>query len=63
MVTIQLPADVLERVDRLAARKDCTRDEVISTALVIGVRDEERAQDVIDALDGFDASEVTGASH
>jgi len=51
MVMIELPSDVIERVDRLAAVKGCSRDELIATALATGLREAERDQDVAYALD------------
>lgn len=47
---IHLPLALLERVDRLASRKGLSRIDVITQALNVGLRDEERIQDIVDAL-------------
>ncbi|MBO9516459.1 MAG: ribbon-helix-helix protein, CopG family [Porphyrobacter sp.] len=60
MVTIQLPLDLIKRVDRQVARNGCSRGELIAAALSIGLRDEERHEDVVDALENIDEAMIQG---
>jgi len=52
--SLHAPLDLLERVDRLAARKGFSRDELIASALATGLRELERDQDVSEAFDDVD---------
>lgn len=58
-VVLQLPADLIERIDHLAARLGCSRGALIARVLPVGVRDAERDQDAVEALENIFADEPT----
>lgn len=53
-IAINLPTELLDRVDHIARRTGRSRAELITSALHRGLRDDERVQAIIDAFDEID---------
>lgn len=53
-IAINLPTELLDRVDHIARHTGRSRAEVITSALHRGLRDDDRVQAIIDAFDEID---------